>query len=131
MKTPLGSYQFRVEDNIVYQTFRGMFSGHTAATYLSETKKMINQFDGKPFAMLIDISDMLGLTPEGYEMIDKFNHWVNSQNLVAKAIVVSNDVIGKIVSERVPELKKQNVRYFHDLHDAIEWVKNTQTNNSL
>ncbi|GAA6183616.1 MULTISPECIES: hypothetical protein [Alteromonadaceae] len=123
MKTPLGSYQFRVEGNVVYQTFTGMFSGSTAQAYLSETRKMISQFDGKPFCNLIDIRAMEGLTPEGYEMIDKFNQWVNTQNLAAKAIVVSNDVVGKIVSERVPELKKQNLRYFHDFNEAVKWIK--------
>ncbi|MEP4888714.1 MAG: STAS/SEC14 domain-containing protein [Aliiglaciecola sp.] len=124
MKTPLGSYEFKVEGRIVYQTFTGMFSGKTARTYLRETKQLITQFEGKAFCMLIDIREMEGLTPDGYNMIDNFNQWVNTQNLVAKAIVVSNDVVGKIVSSRVPELKKQNVKYFEDIQTAIKWVNN-------
>lgn len=123
MKTPLGSYDFRIEGNILFQTFIGMFSENSARAYLKEAQQLIKKFDGNPFFIVIDIREMDGATPEAYDMTEHYNQWVNTQHLVAKAIIVKNKVVGKIGSNRMPTLKTQNLQYFNDIDGALAWFE--------
>ncbi|GAC14528.1 hypothetical protein [Aliiglaciecola lipolytica] len=121
MNTPHGSYTIEVEHNIVHMRYVGMFNAATASLYAEEAKDKIRQLPYDEFFILGDLRKFLGATPDAYAIVNKFNHWVNTQNLRAKALVISNQVVAEIARERISAVKQQNLQYFKGTEEAINW----------
>jgi hypothetical protein len=63
-----------------------------------------------------------GATPDAFNISNKFNEWLNGQNMVAKAIVITSQVIKSIDQQWVPSKAVQNIEYFDNKDDALVWL---------
>ncbi|MEP4888715.1 MAG: hypothetical protein ABJV04_01705 [Aliiglaciecola sp.] len=126
MKTPYGSYNLSIDGNIARMRFVGMFNAATTELFVKEFKVLLEQFGDKPFLVLGDLLELEGATPEAYAMINDFNTWVNTRNMVAKALLIENKIIAQIARHRVESVRFQNIRYFSNNDEALAWFEQLQ-----
>lgn len=124
MELPHGNYSIVVEEHIITVSLTDSFNQAGAEALTNDIKRTISRFKGKPFSIMVIDTTVSGNTPDAYEEINKYNKWLNEQNLIAKALVVSSGAIRKINDVRIPAKAKQNVRSFDNVPDALVWLKN-------
>ncbi len=118
-----GEFTIKVEGNIVFLRLSGPMNEYSASDLFVAAKKIITNFNGEKFSLLTNQTNLLGGTPEAYEEANKFNEWLNRQNMVAKAVIITSTTLSKIQSIRIPANKKQNLKEFDNEQDAMEWLK--------
>ncbi len=119
---PHGEILLTTQGNILIAQYIGMFNLDGMQLGVQAMQTAIAQFAGEPFAMLIDDLQVEGGTPEAYEALEAFNQWLISQNMVAKATVITSKVKLKIIDSLVASRKKQNHQAFTTMSDAISWL---------
>ncbi len=117
------TYSVKLQGNIIQTKLCGSFSVSITKQYCDEVRRLIEQFDGEPFAMLVDDLQLDGGTPAAYEILDQHNAWVNQQNIIAKALIVDNAVKKGIILQRLPNLRKQNIAFFQDPGAGLAWLE--------
>ncbi|MCV2884875.1 hypothetical protein OE749_09220 [Aestuariibacter sp. AA17] len=118
-----GDFSVVIQDDIIEVQLIGMFNHEGTEQYVNKVKAAVAKFDGRPFSMLIDDLKMEGGTPEAYEILNRYNTWLNNQNLVAKALIIDSEVKKFIILDRTPALKNQNARFFKSRSKAIAWLR--------
>ena len=116
-----GQHDIRVEDNIIFITMFDDFNEYDIKAITAELQTLIEQFQQTPFFLLIDILNCEGGTPEAFEESRKFNHWLDQQNLKAKAILCRSNVLKEINEARVRQTNKQLIQYFDTKAQAMKW----------
>ena len=116
-----GEVSFALQGNIIIATLVGSFNELGAEQYTEGLKSYINEFSQDPFAILVDNSLMDGGTPEAYQVLEKYNQWLNTTNMIAKAIVVQNSVTNELIEFLSPSIKFQTVKCFIEKVNAMEW----------
>jgi len=91
--------------------------------WTTATKKIITDFKGEKFCILMDLSKTLGSTPDGFKQADQYNSWLNDQNLVAKALIFPSLATEYIEQTMVKSKRKQNIKSFDNVVDAENWLK--------
>ncbi|MCW8833329.1 MAG: hypothetical protein OQK09_02195 [Colwellia sp.] len=117
-----GENTIHVKDNIIYVTLAGAFNEHGAENVSKKATQIISTFNHKKFMILINLLKLDGATPEAYKISNEFNGWLNSQNMVAKAIVITSQSIKAIDQQWVPSKAGQNIEYFDNEDDALKWL---------
>lgn len=112
-----------LESNIISSKFEGSFNDTTALIYVNSVKKIIADLNQQPFAMLIDDLLLEGGTPEAYEHLNAYNSWLKGQALVAKAMIINNNVHKQIILQRSPSLLEQNIAFFTSPSEAQVWLR--------
>jgi hypothetical protein len=112
-----------VDDDIIFITAHGAFNLEGATRIIAELKYLIENFHQKEFKLLLDYSEIEGGTPEVFDKINDCNIWLNSQAMVAKAIIIKSETQLKILESRAPARKLQNYKNFVDKTSAIQWLK--------
>ncbi len=118
-----GQVSIMLQDNIIVVKLTGAFNEHGAKHYTDGVRKCVDGFNGKPFSILIDNLALLGGTPEAYEELEKYNSWLNRQNMVAKAMLINSKVALDLMNTLSPSRKLQNSQNFTNEQDAIAWIK--------
>ncbi|MEW9797651.1 STAS/SEC14 domain-containing protein [Alteromonas sp. CYL-A6] len=122
MAAPHGKTVVCTEGSIILTSFHGAFNADGIKEYIEKVKAEIARFAGQPFKMLVDDTDIEGGTPDAYEELNRYNEWLNTQPIVAKAFVVKQSVVKDIVLSRTPALKSQQIAFFHEKAEAIDWL---------
>lgn len=117
------------KDNIIHITLKGAFNEYGAIGVSKTTMEIIRNFNQKRFMLLVNLLSLDGATPEAFNISNEFNEWLNSQNMVAKAIVITSQAIKAIDQQWVPSKVVQNVEYFYSEDDALRWLKKTILDN--
>jgi len=76
----------------------------------------------KPFALLVDISEVEGATPEAFDMVKHIVNRLPEMGLIAKAYVYKGPVIRGMMFQRIPELKHMDYLFFTDFDKASQWL---------
>lgn len=118
-----GQTQVTLTGQLIEAKFSGAFNPLGIKEYASKVAACLAQLDGQPFIMLIDNLKLEGGTPEAYQALDKYNTWLNEQNLVAKAMVITSEFKAKIIGSLTPSMKQQNLRHFVDREQALTWLE--------
>jgi len=118
-----GEVEFAVEGNIIIATAIGSFNEGGALHYTGGLRKLINDFNNAPFAILVNNLRMEGATPEAFQILEQHNQWLNSQKLVAKAFVVKTSITTGIVKAHSPSLNQQVIADFTEQSAALSWLK--------
>lgn len=118
-----GTFYLRQEDSIVFITLIGPFNEYGLRELAHNLKSRVIALEGKAFAILVNDTEMEGATPEAYEELNELNVWLNTQKMVAKAVVIKYDLTIDIIKSRAPALKPQNIKTFHTEEKAVEWLK--------
>jgi len=131
MNQPHGNYNVNVKDNIIHIRFSGSFNENCTNDLFQEIKSVIKYFKEKGILILSDLSTFQGATPDAYYISEKYNQWLNTKNLIAKAIVFHSTVVQDINLSRVQSLKEQNIKYFDNESNALAWLNSYKTSNLL
>ncbi len=101
----------------------GAFNIEGVDKVIEELTLAIERFDQKEFKLFFDYLQTEGGTPEAFEKINECNIWLNSQNMVAKAVLIKSSINFAILESRTPARKNQNSKRFEDKASAIAWLK--------
>jgi hypothetical protein len=123
MTTPHGECLISVEDNIIYIQPIGAFNEEGIIEASKEVSIAVDNFGDENFKLLLDYTSIEGATPEAFVKLNEFNSWLNTQNMVAKAVVVNLSLTLTLLNNFVPERSIQNDKNFDNKADAIEWIK--------
>ena len=107
-----GKSSISVDGDIIYVKAAGAYNQEGIIKGIEELKLVIENFCQKEFKLLFDYSEIEGGTPEVFEEINEFNIWLNSQNMLAKALVINSSVKLAILESRTPARKSQNDKIF-------------------
>lgn len=113
----------RTENNIVFVTLKGAFNGDDLERCHKDILAVIQAFGEQPFAVLTDITEFGGATPDAYDAGNAFNVWLGEQRFVAKAVLTHSDLMVSIARQRTPALNQQNLKAFDRIEDAIVWLQ--------
>lgn len=118
-----GKSLITTDEDIITINSTGAFNLEGITIAIEELKTEINGFNGKAFKLLFDFSETEGGTPEVFEQINEFNIWLNSQNMTAKALIITSSINLAILESRVPARKNQNTQDFKERESAMAWLK--------
>jgi len=117
-----GTYVLTYQNNIIEVTLSGAFNEYGVIDWTNAIKKTIASFNGEKFCILMDLRKALGGTPEAFEQANQYNDWLNSQNMVAKAVIFENAVLAEIERVMVSAKRFQKIKNFHDIIEARQWL---------
>jgi len=118
-----GKSYISVDDDIITVTAIGAFNKEGIIKVVKELESIIKGFNQKEFKLLFDYSQTEGGTPDVFNEINECNIWLNSQNMLAKALVINSTVQLAILESRTPARSEQNAKNFEDKTSAINWLK--------
>ncbi|MCZ8531329.1 hypothetical protein [Alteromonas sp. PRIM-21] len=110
-------------NGIITTKLYGIFNESSAESYRAELFKLVMGLKGKPFALLADISQVEGATPEAFDMVKHIINRLPEMGLVAKAYVYKGPVIRGIMYQRIPELVAMDYLFFTRFESAFEWLE--------
>jgi hypothetical protein len=123
MFDPHGTFELLKDSNIIIVKVEGSFNTSGIIRGTKALREIIQTFNNTPFFILMNNQQYEGCTPDAFESSEELNRWLSHQNMVAKAIVCSNKAIIDINLKNVPSLVKQEIRYFGNIADALQWLK--------
>lgn len=122
MESPHGKFKITVDKNQITTELSGSFNAQGIENWIGEMKQTISSFTGKPFTILVNELAAKGATPDALEKANQYNDWLNSQNLVAKAVVYSELIYREIDKKSLPARAHQNIEFFSATNDAQQWI---------
>lgn len=117
-----GEFDIEVTHSIIKITVLGAFNDIGAKALAVELKNTVIAFDNAAFVIMWDMLGFDGGTPEVFAESEEFNHWLNSKNMIAKALIFTSPPLIAIDKMLVKSKAKQNIRYFENESDASEWL---------
>ncbi|MBA6233807.1 MULTISPECIES: hypothetical protein [unclassified Colwellia] len=118
-----GKNVISVEGDVIISKIIGAFNVEGVNKSIANLKVVVDSFCQNAFKLLINYTDTEGGTPEVYEKINECNIWLNSQNMVAKALVINSNVALNILESRTPARSSLNEKVFDDEVNAMSWLK--------
>lgn len=109
-------------NGIITTKLYGIFNESSAESYRAELFELVMRLKGKPFALLADISQVEGATPEAFDMVKHIINRLPEMGLIAKAYVYKGPVIRGIMYQRIPELSSMDYLFFTDSEKAYQWL---------
>lgn len=119
---PHGHIDAWAEGNLVFAVYIGQMNLEGITIGLNGLRKVIEELNGAPFTMLIDVLKVEGGTPEAYEELERFNQWLNTQAMVAKATIINSKLQLKLINALIQARKEQNNKTFEDQSEALDWL---------
>ncbi|NRA15572.1 MAG: STAS/SEC14 domain-containing protein [Oceanospirillaceae bacterium] len=119
-----GANQVSIQDNIISITLRGGCNEYDFQDIGPRVKQAVAQCNGKRFCILVNDLEFIGATPEAYYEFQVLNQWLNTQQLLAKAIVIKSVSVLGTIKAQVPAINDQNLKVFDVEKGAIIWLQN-------
>jgi hypothetical protein len=118
-----GDVEILIDDHIIIVRLSGMFNELGVKKFTDAIKEFVSNLNGDSFAVLINDLKLDGGTPEAYAELEDYNQWLNTQKLLAKAMVIDSATNKHIINALSPSLSAQNIEYFLTEDAAINWLK--------
>ena len=118
-----GRSYISVDGDIITVKAVGAYNKEGMIKTIEQLESVINSFNQKEFKLLFDYSQAEGGTPDVFDIINECNIWLNSQNMVAKALVINSSMHLTILESRTPARYLQNSKSFSDKASAVNWLK--------
>jgi len=123
MNNEHGEALIHIEENIIVAKLNGSFNKEGAKKYTNGMKKAVKELQGESFLMLVNDLKLEGGTPEALQELEKYNCWLTTQKLIAKAMVVKSNMLIEIIDKFSPSQKLQKHAFFDNEKDAYNWLK--------
>jgi hypothetical protein len=123
MNAEHGESFITVEDDIIMVKVIGAFNSEGISKSIAELKSVIDSFSQNEFKLFLDYTDAEGGTPEVFEKINECNIWLNTQNMIAKALAIKSTSILAILESRTPARNSQHSKNFDNKINALNWLK--------
>ena len=117
-----GEFNINIDNNIIKIAIKGAFNDVGAKAVIEQLVQHIATLNNEPFAILGNLLEFEGGTPEVFAVSDEFNAWLNSKNMVAKALVFTSPALIMIEQTFVKSKEGQNIQYFADEENATAWI---------
>lgn len=117
-----GEYNITVLDDMIKITVHGAFNDVGAKALVSELKDIVLAYEHAPFVIMGNLLDFGGGTPEVFAESEEFNAWLNSRNMIAKALIFTSPALIAIEQTLVKSKSMQNIQYFENENDAKQWL---------
>jgi hypothetical protein len=118
-----GNSIITVEGEIIIIKVIGCFNIEGITESIQHLKSTIKSFYQRQFKLLLNYLEVEGGTPEVFEIINQFNIWLNTQNIVAKAIVTDSLINLAILKKRAPASQTNNSKVFKNQSNAFNWLR--------
>jgi len=118
-----GNSIITVEGEIIIIKVIGCFNIEGITESIQHLKSTIKSFSQRQFKLLLNYLEAEGGTPEVFEIINQFNIWLNTQNIVAKAIVTDSLINLAILKKRAPASQTNNSKVFKNQSNAFNWLQ--------
>lgn len=119
-----GDYTVTIEDSIIYVTFVGMFNDIASQKLCTYVETLIENMDGAAFYLLFNMLEYEGSTPEAHKVGDQHFKWLETQNCIARASVVSSMLLVEISRNEQAALRESSItsKVFDNEYDARKWL---------
>ena len=118
-----GIYEIIVEGKIITCRLNGSFSEGQAIEFDSKMKEIVGKISPAPFFVIFNLSEFTGATPEAFQVQERFNQWLATTTLVAKANIDGSEIISSIVDHHMPSRKVKLYGCFNSELDAKAWFE--------
>lgn len=122
MRNKQSTLSIRYDNGIITSELYGVFNKSSAEEYREHLFKLVMGLNMKPFALLADISQVEGATPEAFDMVKHIVNRLPEMGLIAKAYVYKGPVIRGMMFQRIPELKHMDYLFFTNIDEASLWL---------
>ena len=116
------------QDNIISITLRGSLKESDYKNIAQKVKQAVAQFNDQGFCILVNDLQLIGSTLDAYQELEELNQWLNTQQMIAKAIVIERDTLLGTIKTLVPAIKDQKIKTFDVIEDAMLWLKSQLRN---
>lgn len=117
-----GEYSMVSEGAIIRTKMIGSFNENGMKPLIEDLTKEVLAQNGQPFVELFDFTEFEGMTPEAFQLVDKYNHWVNRQRFVAKALVCDTSLFEALANKLIEAQKSQKFKTFLSITEAEKWL---------
>jgi hypothetical protein len=117
-----GEVSIEVIGNIIIVRTAGAFNEYGAQNYTNAIRAAVNGIQDQSFSILTNNLEFLGATPEAYQELESYNVWLNQQNLIAKAMVITSSITLDVINKLSPSRASQRSKNFDNEEDAINWL---------
>jgi hypothetical protein len=117
-----GEFDISIDSDIIKITVKGAFNDVGAKALAEQLERHIMTLNNEPFAILANLLEFEGGTPEVFAESEVFNAWLNSKNMIAKALVFTSPALIMIEQTFVTSKHGQNIQYFSDETIAVAWL---------
>lgn len=115
-----------IDDNIIVAKLSGAYSSQAGLELYKSFRELVETQSGS-FAIIMELTDFQGSTPEGYQEAERFNQWLLNKPVLAKLNVRASGITQKIVEQQIPTRKKLNAGEFNSLDSAIAHIRSQYT----
>jgi hypothetical protein len=119
-----GKYKVTVESAVISVTFIGMLNEVASRNVCLYVEDLIHGMKGASFCVLFNMLNYEGSTLEAHKVGDKHFEWLESQNCLGRATVVTQHALVNIARSKQESLRISNIkaRMFDNENDAKEWL---------
>ncbi len=118
-----GKFSVTTKADIICYKLMGTFNDDVANTCIAEITQHIKGFNFRPFKLMNVQLELEGATPAAFKRVNEFNAWLNTQKMVAKAIVTNKKELVTMHDFFLPSREVQNIEYFNTEEEALAWLQ--------
>lgn len=118
-----GNNEVSTKDDIISITLWGSLNECDYKDISQKVKQAVAQCNEKSFCILVNDLQLIGSTLNAYQELEVLNQWLNTQHMIAKAIVIERDSLLGTIKTLVPAIKDQKIETFDVKEDAMLWLK--------
>lgn len=118
-----GHFEVRSQGQVIYISIEGSFNEEGVANYIKHVERIVEEQQGKPFAILLDATNLEGGTPECWDAAAQMNLRLADKQLIAKAIVSKGAFVTSLADKVNKPALQTRVKLFTDRKSALSWLQ--------
>ena len=124
---PHGEFELSVQGDVVIMRFFRSWNIEGAQHFFEEYKKCIQEKQLKKFAVISDLRQLDGGTPEGIQFFSSISDWAESKGQIARAMLLGGSLKEYILSlvDMGKDLGETRIlkKEFSCEEEALQWIK--------
>jgi len=118
-----GSFDMDVDGQVIVVKVYGAWNFETTSRWCDEYKQHIDAIKNKPWTRLMDLSLWELTTPDVWELVDKVNHWANSNNQQHEVVICPLSIQKHLLERAHQVLTNVEIKFCDNLSEAKNWLK--------
>ncbi|THB70450.1 MAG: hypothetical protein D6B28_09165 [Gammaproteobacteria bacterium] len=120
-----GFFTLYFDEAIIVFVAEGSWNEQASNICIIEIKKIIDGFDGKSFGIVVDSTNLEGVTPEGYNVwLKAIDEWNKRKHIATTRVDDPESTIYQAFLSGFDEFfnETQQFRYSSSIEDGISWL---------
>ncbi|GAC12888.1 hypothetical protein [Aliiglaciecola lipolytica] len=118
-----GSFEIYTKDQALIVKAIGAWNYETALSCAKAYKELVIQFNGKPWACLLDLTEWELFTPEASDCIDQLNEWGNEHNQKYEVVIFRSAIQKGVMEKSHRVLTNVETMFCESFEQAELWLK--------